>query len=63
MPNLTPPRYRALYEIYPNKACVRETAEDCHVCIDARIRSVGRAKGAGRGDSPGYRGRQLPVLL
>ena len=26
MPNLTPARYRALYEIYPGKACVSETA-------------------------------------
>ena len=22
MPNLTPPKYRALYEIYPDKACI-----------------------------------------
>ena len=29
MPNLTPPAYRALYEIYPGKACVSETAEEC----------------------------------
>ena len=29
MPNLTPTKYRALYEIYPAKACIRETAEAC----------------------------------
>ena len=27
MPNLTPPDYRVLYEIYPGKAAVHETAE------------------------------------
>ncbi len=26
MPNVTPPNYRILYEIYPGKACVHETA-------------------------------------
>ena len=30
MPNLTPPQYRVHYEIYPDKACIRETAEACH---------------------------------
>ncbi len=55
MPNLTPPKYRALYEIYPNKACVGETAGICRDCTEARIRSVGRSVGAGRGDSPRFR--------
>ena len=27
MPNLTPPQYRKLYEIYPDKACVAESGE------------------------------------
>jgi hypothetical protein len=27
MPNLTPPQYRVMYEIYPNKACINETSE------------------------------------
>ena len=54
MPNLTPPKYRALYEIYPNKACVGETAGICRDCTEARIRSVGRSDGAGRGDSPRF---------
>ena len=52
MPNLTPPAYRALYEIYPDKACVNETAEQCHSCLAARIHSVGRCIGAGPGDAP-----------
>ena len=58
MPNLTPPEYRALYQIYPNKACIHETADDCHRCVQGRITSIGRVVGSGRGDSPGYLGRQ-----
>jgi biotin synthase len=58
MPNLTPPQYRVHYEIYPNKACIRETASACHVCTQSRIRSLGRTTGAGRGDSRNYRARQ-----
>ncbi len=52
MPNLTPPAYRALYEIYPDKACVNETAEQCHSCLAARISSVGRCIGTGPGAAP-----------
>jgi len=49
MPNLTPPAYRALYEIYPNKACALETAEQCVRCIDSRLMSIGRVPGEGPG--------------
>ena len=51
MPNLTPPEYRVLYEIYPDKACVRETSDACHTCLGARIAAIGRRVGQGRGDS------------
>ena len=54
MPNLTPPKYRVLYEIYPNKACIRETADGCFHCLRGRIESLGRQIGSGRGDSPGF---------
>ncbi|MGA2063600.1 MAG: radical SAM protein [Thermoguttaceae bacterium] len=54
MPNLTPPQYRIHYEIYPNKACLRETAEQCLACCRARIESLGRSVGRGRGDAPRY---------
>jgi len=57
MPNLTPPQYRIHYEIYPNKACIRETAEGCRWCLEGRIASIGRNIGGGRGDSPSYRER------
>ncbi len=49
MPNLTPPDYRVLYEIYPAKACVNETAEMCHGCLRGRIEAIGRAVGTGPG--------------
>lgn len=52
MPNLTPKKYRALYEIYPSKACIDETASDCRACMHGRIRSIGREVGRGRGDAP-----------
>ncbi|NLX22468.1 MAG: [FeFe] hydrogenase H-cluster radical SAM maturase HydE [Phycisphaerae bacterium] len=54
MPNLTPPQYRERYEIYPAKACVRESASDCHGCMRQRIETIGRAVGVGRGDSRNY---------
>jgi biotin synthase len=58
MPNLTPVKYRAMYEIYPDKACMAETAEACNGCLTARIHAIGRETGTGRGDSPSYVQRQ-----
>ena len=55
MPNLTPPKYRAYYEIYPAKACLGEDVESFHEELRRRIESVGRTVGTGRGDSPSYR--------
>jgi biotin synthase len=52
MPNLTPVEYRAMYEIYPAKACIFESAADCHGCLTRRIVAIGREVGRGRGDSP-----------
>lgn len=52
MPNITPMKYRALYEIYPDKACLNETAAECCSCMSRRIQSIGRNVGRGRGDSP-----------
>ncbi|NLE22741.1 MAG: [FeFe] hydrogenase H-cluster radical SAM maturase HydE [Actinobacteria bacterium] len=49
MPNLTPPEYREKYEIYPDKACVNETAEMCRGCLTGRIESIGRVVGTGPG--------------
>jgi biotin synthase len=49
MPNLTPVQYRALYEIYPAKACIFEDAFSCHGCLKGRIASIGREVGSGQG--------------
>lgn len=49
MPNMTPPQYRALYEIYPAKACISETSGECRVCLQGRIQSIGREVGKGPG--------------
>lgn len=54
MPNLTPTEYRAYYEIYPAKACINETAGQCHLCVQGRIASIGRQLGHGRGDAPNH---------
>jgi len=61
MPNLTPPQYRVLYEIYPNKACLDGTADGCHACLHERIASLGRNVGVGPGESAGFRERQSAV--
>jgi biotin synthase len=74
MPNVSPPRFRVLYEIYPGKACIQETAEMCQSCLEGRIRSIGRyigkgpgGRGAARdGQGPGtggHRPRILPIIL
>jgi biotin synthase len=61
MPNLTPARYRALYEIYPAKVCISETADDCRGCIRRRIESIGRTIARGPGHSPNRLRREALV--
>ena len=52
MPNLTPVKYRRLYEIYPAKVCIDESATDCNQCLRGQIHSLNRFAGHG----PGGRG-------
>lgn len=49
MPNLTPTKYRAMYEIYPSKVCIDESSNDCRFCMHRRISSIGRDVGQGQG--------------
>ncbi len=49
MPNLTPPEYRAKYEIYPEKAAVHETAEAIAQSIEDLLAALGRTVGEGPG--------------
>jgi biotin synthase len=51
MPNLTPKKYRELYEIYPAKASCDENADESNSRIKNGIIAMGRVIGAGRGDS------------
>jgi len=51
MPNLTPRKYRELYEIYPAKASCDENADESNSRIQSRIKATGRIIGSGRGDS------------
>ena len=56
MPNLTPPQYRVLYEIYPDKVCIAEPAEACRGCLRSRIEAMGRTIGTGPGSRPNRAG-------
>lgn len=49
MPNVTQGEYRKKYELYPGKICVNDTPAKCRTCIEAKILSIGRTIGAGKG--------------
>lgn len=52
MPNLTPKKYRQMYEIYPSKAASTENADESCAKAFRQIEALGRIVGRGRGDSP-----------
>lgn len=54
MVNLTPPRYRAFYEIYPAKACIGELPQDQNHRVSTLLASLGRYAGGGPGTSPNF---------
>jgi biotin synthase len=60
MPNVTPSKYRPLYELYPAKACITETAQQCRDCLGIRLRAIGRVPGQGQGSSPSFVERRVP---
>jgi biotin synthase len=51
MPNLTPAKYRARYDIYPGKVAVVDTAEQYHEHLRAVLSELGRAAGRGAGSA------------
>jgi biotin synthase len=55
MPNITPVQYRKLYEIYPAKACIEESGDECNLCIKSRILSIGRTVGTGPGSRVNFK--------
>ena len=54
MPNLTPARYKRLYEIYPAKAGVETEIDESIAQVRRTLESIGRTLGTGRGDSPAH---------
>lgn len=40
MPNITPGMYRKNYELYENKPCTDENADDCSLCMEMRVSLV-----------------------
>jgi len=45
MPNLTPPKYRPLYQLYPNKICIFESDMRCIPCVKKMIAKLNRSIG------------------
>ncbi len=55
MPNITPTDYRGYYQLYENKPCIDESADECQNCLEARIKFAGDKIGYGEwGDSKHY---------
>ena len=51
MPNATPGPLRKNYQLYPGKPCIDEDAADCALCVQARLRALGRPVAKGPGNS------------
>jgi len=45
MPNLTPLKYKPLYQLYPNKICIFESDMKCIPCVKNMISRLGRTVG------------------
>ena len=52
MPNVSPQEYRKLYEIYPNKLCIKDQIGDYRHLISAQIEALGRTVSTDYGHSP-----------
>jgi biotin synthase len=58
MVNVTPMKYRSLYDIYPGKHCTIRPLEQVRDELGAFLHSLGRIAGTGPGASPNYTGSQ-----
>lgn len=59
MPNLTPTAFRKDYQLYEDKPCIDEEADQCRNCLEARVELAGSEIGYGEwGDSHHFRNRQ-----
>jgi len=61
MPNLTPTKYREMYEIYPNKAAIYQTPEETHKQVMQHLHEIGRILGKRTGTSRNYELRTKDV--
>lgn len=60
MPNVTPTVHRKEYQLYQNKPCIDEGADDCSNCLEARIQLAGCEVGYDEwGDSLHYKNRVM----
>ena len=63
MPNITPTINRENYQLYENKPCIDEGADDCTSCLEARIVIAGDDLGYDEwGDSPHFIKRKQKVV-
>ena len=59
MPNITPTEERVLYQLYQDKPCTDEGADECYSCIEKRIQMANcEVKYNEWGDSPHYKKRK-----
>ena len=54
MPNLSPVKYRKLYDLYDNKICTGEEAAECRFCLEKRVKSAGYNIVVSRGDRANF---------
>jgi biotin synthase len=60
MPNITPTINRENYQLYENKPCIDEGADECTNCLEARISISGDDIGYGEwGDAPHFKKRKI----
>lgn len=60
MPIITIEEHREKYQLYDNKPCIDDNAEECKVCLTGRVSSVGDIVGYGEwGDSPHFKRKSL----
>lgn len=51
MPNVTPEEFREMYQLYPNKICLRDDPAHCRKCITGKIQGLGRSVSTEHGHS------------
>jgi biotin synthase len=51
MPNVTPEEFREMYQLYPNKICLRDDPAHCRKCITGKIQGLGRTVSTEHGHS------------